>query len=73
MGAGAAQALETADIVLMGNDLMALPYARNLARAALRTVRANIAFAIGVKLAFLALVLLGYGTMWLAVLGYVDR
>ncbi len=72
MGAGTAQALETADIALMGNDLMALTYARNLARVAMRTVRANVAFAIGVKLAFLALVLLGYGTMWLAVLADVG-
>ncbi len=72
MGAGTAQALETADIALMGNDLMALSRARKLARAAMRTVRANVAFAIGIKLAFLALVLLGYGTMWLAVLADVG-
>lgn len=72
MGAGTAQALETADVALMGNDLMALARTYKLARAAMRTVRANVAFAIGIKLAFLALVLLGYGTIWLAVLADVG-
>jgi Cd2+/Zn2+-exporting ATPase len=72
MGAGTAQALETADIALMGNDLTKLPFAIWLSRAAMRTIKANIAFAVGVKLAFLALVLMGLGTMWLAVLADVG-
>jgi Cd2+/Zn2+-exporting ATPase len=36
------------------------------------TIRANVALSIGVKLAFLALVLLGSGTMWMAVLSDVG-
>ena len=72
MGAGTAQAMETADIALMGNDLSKLPYALKLAQAAMHTIRANIAFAIGIKLAFLVLVLMGLGTMWLAVLADVG-
>jgi Cd2+/Zn2+-exporting ATPase len=72
MGAGTAQAMETADVVLLGNDLSKLPFALKLSRAALNTIRANIAFAIGIKLAFLVLVLLGFGTMWMAVLADVG-
>jgi Cd2+/Zn2+-exporting ATPase len=72
MGAGTAQAMETADVVLMGNDLSKLPFAFALAQATMRTIRTNIVFAIGIKLAFLVLVLLGLGTMWLAVFADVG-
>jgi Cd2+/Zn2+-exporting ATPase len=72
MGAGTAQALETADITLMSDDLRKLPWALAISRAAMRTIRANIAFSIGIKLAFLALVLAGLGSMWLAVLADVG-
>ena len=67
-----AQAMETADIVLMGDDLRQLPFAVKLSRAAMRTIRANVAMSIGIKLAFLALVLTGLGSMWLAVLADVG-
>ncbi len=67
-----AQAMETADIVLMGDDLRQLPFAVKLSRAAMNTVRANIAMSIGIKLAFLGLVLVGLGSMWLAVLADVG-
>ncbi len=67
-----AQAMETADVVLMGDDLRALPFALRLSRAAMRTVQANIALSIGVKLAFLGLVLAGLGSIWLAVLADVG-
>jgi len=72
MGAGTAQAMETADIALIGNDLGKLPFALRLSRAAMRTIAINIAFAIGIKLVFLALVLMGLGTMWMAVLADVG-
>jgi Cd2+/Zn2+-exporting ATPase len=72
MGAGTSQAIETADIALMGNDLSKLAFALQLSRATMGTIRANIVFAIGVKVAFLILVLLGLGTMWLAVLADVG-
>ncbi len=65
--AGAAQALETADIALMSDDLSKLPFALRLSRAAMRIIRQNVAFSIGVKAAFLLLVLAGLGSMWLAV------
>jgi len=72
MGAGTAQAMETADIALMGNDLSKLPWAIKLARAAMRTIQHNIIFAIGIKVVFFVLVLLGLGSMWMAVLADVG-
>jgi Cd2+/Zn2+-exporting ATPase len=69
---GSNQAMETADVTLMGDDLRRLPFAIGLGRAAMRTVTANIAFSIGLKLVFLVLVLLGLGTMWMAVLADVG-
>lgn len=69
---GTNQAMETADITLMGDDLRQLPFALRLSRAAMQTVRCNIAFAIAIKLVFLALVVAGSGTMWMAVLADVG-
>ncbi|WP_420628038.1 heavy metal translocating P-type ATPase [Candidatus Leptofilum sp.] len=66
--AGTDQAMETADIALMHDDLNKLPYAIHLSRAAMATVRTNIALSLGLKAAFLVAVLFGFGTMWLAVL-----
>jgi Cd2+/Zn2+-exporting ATPase len=65
---GTTQAMETADVTLMSADLRQLPFAVRLSRAAMRTIRINVALSIGIKLAFLVVVLLGWGTMWMAVL-----
>lgn len=46
--AGTDVALETADVVLMGDDLPTIPYAIRLSRRARRVVWQNIAFALGV-------------------------
>jgi Cd2+/Zn2+-exporting ATPase len=48
-GAGSPATVQTADVVLMADDLAMLPYARRLARSARRTVRANIGMALGLK------------------------
>ena len=64
---GTAQAMETADIALMSDDLRHLPFVFALARATMRTIHANLALSIGLKLLFVVLVLLGLGTMWMAV------
>ena len=73
MGAGGtAQAMETADVVLMTDDLRKLPYAIRLSRAAMSTIKANIAFSISVKLLFFVIVLIGSGTMWMAVVADVG-
>ena len=68
----ATQAMETADITLMGDSLRQLPFAIRLSRAAMNTIRANVAVSIGIKIAFLILVLIGSGSMWLAVLADVG-
>lgn len=65
---GTNQAMETADITLMSDDLRQLPFAIRLSRAALRTIGVNVAFSIVIKVLFLVAVLLGLGTMWMAVL-----
>jgi Cd2+/Zn2+-exporting ATPase len=65
---GTAQAMETADVVLMADDLHKLPFAFGLSRAVMRTIRANVALSILIKFVFLMLVLLGSGSMWMAVL-----
>lgn len=65
---GTAQAMETADVTLMSEDLRQLGFAVRLSRAAMRTIRINVALSIGIKVAFLVVVLLGWGTMWMAVL-----
>jgi Cd2+/Zn2+-exporting ATPase len=48
MGAGSDLALQTADVVLMGDDLSKLAFARSLARAADSVVKQNLALALGV-------------------------
>ena len=71
-GSGTAQAIETADVALMNDSLERLPFALRLSRKTMQTIRHNIAFAIGIKLLFLVAVLLGFGTMWMAVLADVG-
>ncbi len=66
--AGTAQAMETADIALMADDLTRLPFAFKLSRATMRTIRANIGLSLAIKAVFLVIVLLGMGTLWMAVL-----
>jgi len=67
-GGASTQAMETADVTLLGGDLRRLPFAVRLARRTMRIIRDNVALSIGIKLAFLVLVLVGLGSMWLAVL-----
>jgi Cd2+/Zn2+-exporting ATPase len=67
-GGGTAQAMETSDITLMSDDLRQLPFLLRLSRATMRTIRTNVGLSLLTKLAFLILVLLGLGTMWMAVL-----
>ncbi|WP_419893327.1 heavy metal translocating P-type ATPase [Oceanobacillus kimchii] len=66
-GAGTDTALETADIVLMSDDLNKLPYTMNLSKKTLRIIKENIIFSLGIKLAALLLVIPGWLTLWLAI------
>jgi Zn2+/Cd2+-exporting ATPase len=65
--AGSDAALETADVALMADELLKIPYALRLSRATLRNVRANIAFSIGLKGVFLVMAVMGIATLWMAV------
>lgn len=66
-GSGSAQAVEAADVVLMQDDLRRVPVALRLARLTRRVVQQNVALSLGLKLAFLALAVPGWATLWLAV------
>jgi Cd2+/Zn2+-exporting ATPase len=65
--AGTDAALETADVALMADELLKIPYALRLSRATMRNIRANIAFSIVLKGAFLILAITGAATLWMAV------
>jgi Cd2+/Zn2+-exporting ATPase len=65
--AGTDAALETADVALMADELLKIPYALRLSRATSRNIRANIAFSIVLKAAFLVMALTGTATLWMAV------
>ena len=61
-------ALETADVALMADELLKIPYALRLSRATTRNIRANIAFSLVLKGAFLVMAVAGVATLWMAVL-----
>ncbi len=67
-GAGSAQAVETADVVLMADNIARLPYTVRLARLARRIIVQNVAFSLATKLVFVALALAGAASLWLAIL-----
>ncbi|MFC0272145.1 heavy metal translocating P-type ATPase [Metabacillus herbersteinensis] len=66
-GAGTDTALETADIALMGDDLKKLPFTIKLSRQALKIIKQNITFSLGIKLVALLLVVPGWLTLWIAI------
>jgi Cd2+/Zn2+-exporting ATPase len=66
-GAGTAQAMETAHVVLMQDDLTHLPETVRTARKTQMIIKQNIAFSLALKAIFLLLTLLGSATLWMAV------
>lgn len=60
-------AMETADVVLMNDDLRRIPDTVRLSRRAHGVLWQNIALALGVKAVFFALALMGMASMWMAV------
>jgi Cd2+/Zn2+-exporting ATPase len=66
-GLGSDIALETADIVLLEDDLTRIGYLQRLASLTVSTVRQNIAVSVLVKLLIVALAAMGEITLWMAV------
>jgi Cd2+/Zn2+-exporting ATPase len=69
MGAvGSDAALESADIALMADELLKIPYALRLSRATMRNIRANLVISLALKAAFVLAAVAGIATLWMAVL-----
>lgn len=71
-GAGTAQALETADVALMADDLRGLPFAVRLARFARGIIRQNIILSLATKAIFLLLAPVGSVSLWAAIFADVG-
>ncbi|GGE55880.1 copper-translocating P-type ATPase [Pullulanibacillus camelliae] len=67
-GAGTDTAMETADSVLMADNLEKLPHMIQLSRKALSIIKQNIWFSLIIKAIALMLIFPGWLTLWLAVL-----
>jgi Cd2+/Zn2+-exporting ATPase len=66
--AGSDAALETADVALMADDLLKIPYAFRLSRATVRNIRMNLAISVVMKAAFVVAAVAGVATLWMAIL-----
>jgi Cd2+/Zn2+-exporting ATPase len=71
-GVSSGAALETADVVLMSEDLSGLPWLVRHSRRTRRVILANIAAAVGAKGVVLALAVLGFANLWVAILADVG-
>ena len=69
---GADVAIETADVVLMNEDLTRIPWILRHARRTLGLVRQNVAIALASKGLFIVLATAGFASLWLAVLADVG-
>lgn len=67
-GSGTDTAMETADIVLMADDLTKLPFTITLSRKSLAIIRQNITFSLVIKTIAVLAVFPGWLTLWLAIL-----
>jgi Zn2+/Cd2+-exporting ATPase len=66
--AGSDAALETADVALMADELLRIPYALRLSRATLRNIKVNLAISLVLKGAFVVAAVAGVATLWMAIL-----
>jgi Cd2+/Zn2+-exporting ATPase len=65
--AGSDAALETADVALMADELLKIPYTIRLSRATMRNIRMNLAISVVMKIAFVVAAVAGVATLWMAV------
>ena len=68
MGGGTDVALETADAALLRERVQGVADLVQLSRDTMTNIKWNIAFALGLKAIFLITTLLGYTTLWMAIL-----
>jgi Zn2+/Cd2+-exporting ATPase len=66
--AGSDAALETADVALMADELLKIPYAFRLSRATVRNIKMNLAISVLMKAAFIVAAIAGVATLWMAIL-----
>jgi Cd2+/Zn2+-exporting ATPase len=66
--AGSDAALETADVALMADELLKIPYTIRLSRATARNIKVNLAMSVALKGAFVVAAVAGVATLWMAVL-----
>ena len=67
-GAASAQAMETANIVLMASNLNQLPFSIQLSAFTRRIIQQNLSASLFIKLVFVVLALAGLAPLWLAVI-----
>jgi Cd2+/Zn2+-exporting ATPase len=65
--AGTDVAIETSDVAIMDDDLRKVPQFIRISRRTNRNLKQNISLAIGIKLVFFGLTLMGLSSMWMAV------
>ena len=65
--AGTDIAMESADVVIMNDDLQRVPETMRLSRRTAAVLWQNIALALGIKAVFFVLAVFGSATMWMAV------
>jgi Cd2+/Zn2+-exporting ATPase len=66
-GISSGAALESADVVLLADDLNPLPWLIRHSRATLARIRQNITLALAIKILVLVLAMLGMANLWMAV------
>lgn len=71
-GIGSDAAIEAADVVIMDDNLGNIVRGIKLAKRTMSIAKQNIIFSIGVKVIFLLLAAIGFGTMWEAVFADVG-
>ena len=67
MGAGAALAMETADVTLLDSNLEKLEYSIRMGRRVIAKIKENVAFSLGVKFVVLGFALTGRTSLWAAI------
>ncbi|MBS7297740.1 MAG: cadmium-translocating P-type ATPase [Eubacteriales bacterium] len=71
-GIGSDAAIEAADVVIMGDELMHIPMAIKLSERVVAVAKQNIVLSVGIKLAVMLITAFGAGGMWPAIFADVG-